>query len=260
MLLPFGTGGNEPGKDPSLRRSTPAGDNRPPTRALTGTAFSGATGGEASWVDMVGTFVTTLDAYVCVLLLDDSEASRDIAAIVEKNYVRIDSLTGDSLVLLTTVPPPQAWFALKADFFRKLPPGAGEYHARELSRLSTPEGQTRARYDAQQLAAQHFVEDLAPPALCYVQPAPSLDEPDSVHLDARAFDISGLRTEAGFVQALRYLTDLARRKREVGAGAFDLAGTAHALANPRSLRWRNAASKTGRAVDFVKSWLERVKP
>jgi hypothetical protein len=60
--------------------------------------------------------------------------------------------------------------------------------------------------------------------------------------------------------ALEYLSELAKKKRLVQASTFDLAKAAHSLANPRSLRWRNALSSASRTFDFVRTWITRLKP
>lgn len=223
---------------------------------LTGTLLGSE---EISWLEMVEAFHKSLDIYVCVLILDDSTASQEVRAIIARNYVRLDQITGQDLLVLSTVPPPEDWFRIKLESFRKLPNFASRFHAKEICMLGTKEGESSARFNSHKLVREFFRESLKPPALCYLQPTAVRDEPGRTSIEALCFDISGLRTDEALVGAFSYLAEIAKQKRRLRTDTFHLAKAAHALTNPRSLRWRNAAYKTLGVLDFVQKWMTKAR-
>jgi len=195
---------------------------------------------------------------VCLVLLDDSPEGRRLRDAIQRNYVALDAVTGEHLLVLSTVPPPVGWFEEKLPLFEKLPPAARGELEKQALLLGTDEGQTSARYNSQQLISEFFGDSARAPALVYLElvSASSGEDPDVAGL---AFDIGGLANEEALVSAFRYLAGLAKTKAPLSLDSRDFGRVAHCLWNPQSLRWRNAANRTLDAVSFLSAWMTMAK-
>jgi hypothetical protein len=209
------------------------------------------------WTELAEALCKVGDAYVCLIILDDSVQSRRFGEVLQRNYMRIDQITGGDLIVLTTVPPPAEWFRLKASLFCTLPEQTQRFVERSISYLGTSAGAEDARYASHQLIGEFFEDTIKAPAICYLRPAAAGAPTEG--LDAVAFEIGGFQTEGAIVGMFSYLARVAHDKREEGADAKELAAAAHAIGSPRSLRWRNAAYRVLSSYELLLEWLARGK-
>lgn len=209
------------------------------------------------WTEMAQAFCHTLEAYLCLIVLDDGEKSRVLAEILRKHYVQIDQVTGSDLLVLTTVAPPPDWYRTKLQAFRNLPTQAARFHEREILALGTEGGRERARYNSHALIQTFFEGTLEAPAICYIQPH-SVQQ-DTEELSALGFHMGGLLSEEAVIGALSHLALLARQSQKFGKDTLEFARTAHSLASPTSLRWRDTAYTALSAFDTALAWTKRLK-
>jgi len=223
----------------------------------TPTSFS--EGESITWRDMVEAFHDRLSVYICLVLLDDSEANRSLGSIISDRYLDIDRVTGNDLLVLSTVPPPRGWFRQKSNILSRLPAWAQKFHQKEIYLLGTEEGEDRARYNSKEILSEYFDTSVELPALCYLEPRPMIDGSQTSEIEALAYPFSGFRTASQVLSAFTHLAKVASEKRILSTDAFDVAREAHSLLRPVSLRWRNAALKSIQALDFIEDWFKRAR-
>lgn len=222
---------------------------------LTSTMLSGR---RVTWRDMVEAF-SGLPSYVALLLLDDSKASKALRQIVADRYIDLDRSSGDSLVILTTVPPPPDWFRHKLARLRRLPPWAQEFHQSEIAFLGTAEGDRTARLSSSALARELVENNGRCPALVFFRLVASATEPGTFDVQSEVFDCNGLTTPERLLAAIEHLAAIAKSAEASGEDALDMAKAAFAITDPRSLRWRNAVGATLDTATSLFDWFKRAK-
>ncbi len=212
---------------------------------------------EPGWREMVELLIDEMPAYAVLVILDGSPNSAAVREAIAARYVEIDRVTGEHLVVLSTVSPPDGWYPLGVDRHRRPSAVAREMSWEEAVRIQTPHEELRARYNEAALAGELFRDYLSPPCLCFLVSRVTNIESKEAEIEALAYDISGFQTGDRLVSLFRTLGDLASEKALYTSDAFDLAHHAFSWTNPSSLRWRNVAWKTMRILPFLEAWVKR---
>ncbi len=233
--------------------------SRPGTaQMLTATSFSGVSR-SITWQDMVIAFSDTFPGYLALILFDQSSASQQARQAISDRYMDLDRITGEDLLVLSTVPPPSGWFDHKAQYLSMLPSWSREFHNKIVYFLGTKEGQQDAAFNSQHVLKQFFNQPPRLPCICFLWENHNGDSGETTAIEALAFDISGFRSPEQVYHLFDSLASLARQHRYIGSTAKEFAAAAFSQWNPRSLAWKNAALRSMGLLGFVKQWISTAK-
>ncbi len=209
-----------------------------------------------SWRDVVSLIHQKFQAVICLLLLDDSDISKNLHQTISNRYVDIDRITGRDIIVVSQIKPPESWFRYKLDEYAELPPEFQDILQADADALQSDFDSYSARINARELMTRFFDEDQKFPLLCFVQPRPTTG--GAFELDAKFMDFSGFRLEWQVIHAFEHLSKAAAEKKISGGDAIDLAldelrPTLH------SLRFKNGAFKLLNANEFLGKMLGHAK-
>lgn len=211
-----------------------------PMRAVRPTLFAGA--------DDIGGWMTLAvrahqaQAFVALVLLDESEASARLRGELERRYHDLDRITGDALTVLTDARPPDDWFRATARALRDEPAVKTRLRL-DAQRLQGEAGRQQAAANTRALLAEGFEGGGAvePPAIVLLD----LRELDGEEyaVGGVAFSLASFTGPGQLVAALRTLTEIAEGARRRGEGVDAVAARGWSWTR-WSLRWSGALNDT----------------
>lgn len=222
-------------------------------RMLTFTMLSGKS---FTWQDMVHACNSKFPGYVALVVFDESTPSNRLRRAIAERYLDLDRVTGDALLVLSTVPPPRDWFRFKLDQISRLPLVAQQFHEKEVYLIGTKEGESTAQYNSQKLLAEFFEPTPDLPCICFLWERSSMADPGTPFIYGQAFSVSGYQTSGQVYSLFETLSRFAREHMLRVSRPAEFATDAFSIWKPLSLRWKNAALHTMRMLEFVKKWRE----
>jgi hypothetical protein len=223
--------------------------------AVTPVTMGRSAEGTASWKELVEAYVLEASASVCMIVLDDSRESNSLREVIKQRYADIDRISGDKLIVLTTVAPPTTWRTRRVNLRDKLPQWARQFENSEISEVISRETEADAKFNSLEIFSKFFEGNLAAPILVFL--AIEQSTTGDSELKGTAYPLVGLVSEQAFIGALEFLSKLASSRQSTDS--INLGEIAYSPWNPRSLRWRNSAHATLRIFDFVHEFTQKVK-
>lgn len=217
------------------------------------------TGEGIGWRDMVEVFFGKFPGYICLILTDESETSGRLRKILGDRYLDIDRITGQSLLLITTVPPPPDWFAKRIKEFMALPEWASRFYKRELYAVGTEEGQIVAKENTQALLREFFTNETSLPCLCFLQAVDTGAGDSTKTIEGYTFDFTAFENEASLMDAICYLAKQAEESRGKGLDVRQFANSCYSLRDPKSLQWRTVGHQSLKLADFLFAWVSKAR-